>query len=59
MNLVKFQVIKYINSNLLRFYILIMQDQKGKLRKKSNLKLHQKNNIHRNKSNQRGEGLIL
>lgn len=59
MKLVKFQVIKYINSNLLRFYILIMHYQRGKLRKKSNLKLHQKNNIRRNKSNQRGEGLVL
>ena len=43
MNSVKLQDTKSIYKNLLRFYMLIMNYQKEKLRKQSHLQLHKKN----------------
>ena len=42
MNLVKVQVTKLICINLLYFYTLTMEDQKGKFKKQLHLPLHEK-----------------
>ena len=58
-NFTKLLDAKLIYRNLLHFYTLTMNYQKEKLRRQSQLQLHQKNKILSNESNKGGKNLYL
>ena len=59
MNLVKLQDTKLIHRYVLLPYALTAKDQKYKLRKQSNLSLHKKNKIPKNKPTYGGKRSVL